>query len=82
MLLSQQSRIRCCHDRPIATRSHRAIENEVLWLPTRGFAKDESWVRTGHADQNLAELCNPSPSQARLDKRSIRIQRKCADLST
>ena len=39
-----------------AVRSHWGIENCVHWVLDIAFREDESRVRTGHADHNLAVL--------------------------
>jgi len=39
-----------------AVRSHWGIENRVHWVLDIAFREDESRVRTGHADHNLAVL--------------------------
>jgi predicted transposase YbfD/YdcC len=35
-------------------RTHRRIENELHWVLDVDFDEDQSRVRRGHADQNLA----------------------------
>ena len=39
-----------------AVRSHWEIENKVHWVLDIAFREDDSRVRTGHADHNLAVL--------------------------
>ncbi len=39
-----------------AVRSHWGIENRVHWVLDIAFREDDSRVRTGHADHNLAVL--------------------------
>ena len=39
-----------------AVRSHWGIENKVHWVLDIAFREDDSRVRTGHADHNLAIL--------------------------
>jgi predicted transposase YbfD/YdcC len=39
-----------------AVRSHWGIENKVHWVLDIAFREDDSRVRTGHADHNLAVL--------------------------
>ena len=39
-----------------AVRAHWGIENRVHWVLDIAFREDESRVRHGHADQNLAVL--------------------------
>ena len=39
-----------------AVRTHWGIENKVHWVLDIAFREDDSRVRTGHADHNLAVL--------------------------
>lgn len=66
-------------------RSHWAVENQLHWVLDLTFREDESRVRIGHAQQNLAVLRKLTLNLVRhapdRGKRSLAVQRKRAGWS-
>jgi len=61
-----------------SSRSHQGIENSVHWVLDIAFREDESRVRTGHADHNLAILCHIALNLLRQEQTSkvgVKIKR-------
>jgi predicted transposase YbfD/YdcC len=63
-----------------AVRSHWGIENKVHWVLDIAFREDESRVRTGHADHNLAVLRHISLNRSREKKKPQKWASKPRDL--
>jgi predicted transposase YbfD/YdcC len=63
-----------------AARRHWGIENSVHWVLDVVFHEDQSRIRVGNADQNMAVLRHIALNMVRQDpsKGSMRVKRKRA----